>query len=136
MLRTLHRRVGAASPCVPVLLPVLFGLLALAGAASAQQPTKILLFDVEPSRVYDVSRNGSALTSVYSSPNGVARFAVGVSAGDVFAVAVDSTANTQPPAPPLIVSAGESDPGCLEVSWRRTSVSLDCGRHPRWRRTR
>jgi hypothetical protein len=75
------------------------------------------LFDANPSTVYAVDRNGSPLTSTFSSPHGSVRFSFVPAPGDQFIVEADSTVDTQPPSPPLVLSAEESGPNCLRVTW-------------------
>lgn len=105
------------SPRVSVLPVVLLVALACANQAGAQQSTRHFLFNMKSSSVYTVDINGSALTSAYTSPNGIVQYSnVGTSAA-LLSVVIDTTANTQPPSPPLVISAGESDPGCVHVLW-------------------
>ena len=117
MIRFSRHRIAAASPRLPALLLVLLVALACAKTTAAQQTTTTLILNMRASSVYDVSKNGSALTSVYTSPKGVLRFSDVSMPGDLISVAEDSTANTQPPSPPLIESADETSPGCVEVFW-------------------
>jgi hypothetical protein len=121
MLRILCQRVGAAPPRVPVSLFLLFVVLALATATSAQTTLKTYLFNMRPSADYFVHKNGSSLTSTYSSPAGIVAFAGVSSTGGFFSVSEDSAADTSPPSPPLIQSADENTPACVLVQWLATS---------------
>jgi hypothetical protein len=100
-----------------VLPVVLLVALACANPAGAQQSTRHFLFNMKSSSVYNVAMNGSALTSTYTSPNGIVRYSNVGTAAALMAVVIDTTVNTQPPSPPLLMSAGESDPGCVHVLW-------------------
>jgi hypothetical protein len=90
-------------------------LVALAGTktTAAQQSTTIFIFNMKSSIVYDVAKNGSALTSVYTSPNGALRFADTATPGDLISVAEDSTAAA------VTISAFEAttDGGAVKLDW-------------------
>jgi hypothetical protein len=72
---------------------------------------------MKASAVYDVSKNGSSLTSTYSTPNGVVAFVDVSSTGGLFSVVQDSIVDTSPPAPPLVLSADENTAACILVLW-------------------
>jgi len=75
------------------------------------------MFNMKAATVYDVSQNSSPLTSTYSSTNGVVTFVDFGSTGGPISVVADTTADTQPPNPPLIQSVNENAPGCVLVMW-------------------
>jgi hypothetical protein len=121
VLRILRRpmHLACARGPVPFLTFLAAFILAQTGAnpSAAQRTTAVYMFNMKPSSVYDVSQNGSVTTDSYASPEGVVRFNDFLVPGDVIAVAEDSTANTQPPSPPLIQSAAETSPGCVQATW-------------------
>jgi hypothetical protein len=89
------------------------------------------MFNMKAATVYDISKNGSPLTSTYSSTNGVATFFDLGPTGGLISVVADTTADTQPPTPPLIQSVDENAPGCVLVVWVPASdpsvVSFEIG---------
>jgi hypothetical protein len=104
----------------------IFGIvLLIAGAVSAglavtgaaQTNSRFLVFDVAGSVPYSVTKNSLALTSISSSTAGVVEFATGVTTGDIFVIAADTTTNTQPPTPPYVLEAAQEGIGCLRVAW-------------------
>ena len=117
MTRIFRQRITTTLPRVSVLSVILLVALACASPAGAQQSTRHFLLNMKSSSVYNVSMNGSALTSTYTSPNGVVRYSSVTTAAALMAVVIDTTVNTQPPSPPLVLSAGESTPGCVHVMW-------------------
>jgi hypothetical protein len=135
MISTRGLRTVATSSRAPVFLMIFVAVFVSAASGVAQRLTKTLLFDGHPSTVYTVSRNGSPLTSTFSSQHGVVTFTDLPAPGDLWTVEADSTVDTQPPSPPLIASAEESGPNCLSVSWfpvgDPTVVGYEVGYGPR-----
>lgn len=117
MFRILRQSNGAATPRAAVVLLLLLVATAPATTTDAQATTRTILFNLNPSAVYDIYKDGSALTSTYSTAGGAATFVDVTAGGGTFAVVPDTTVDTTPPTPPLIMSADENEPGCALILW-------------------
>jgi hypothetical protein len=98
-------------------LLLVLGVMICASDSEAQNETGVLLFNCEAETVYLVRENGAPFETVTTSANGILFYFINPSSGDVLEVLEDTRENTQPPVPPLMVTATESREWCATVSW-------------------
>ena len=103
---------------VSVIYPFLVASMAM-GAAQTANAGKVYVFSTAPNTTFQVRKNNLAPMTVTSTALGSLHLQTTVSAGDRFDVV---PASSQPPAPPLGVTAGSEAPSCATVRW---SASVD-----------
>jgi hypothetical protein len=118
---TVHSARRIFSGIFGYLLFILLGMLVCAQDSRAQETTSIFVFDVEESTSFRVLRNDAHLTTATSTSEGVVRCFTPTTAGDRFEIFEDTTSTTQPPLPPIAVSASASTQWCASVSWLPSS---------------